>query len=54
MFYERKSIRGFTLIETIVIVLILALILIMAYPALKKIRENKPKVVEAPPAAALT
>jgi Tfp pilus assembly protein PilE len=52
MYYGRKAIRGFTLIEALILVLIVTLVVIMAYPAFKKIREARQKAAGPPPATA--
>jgi Tfp pilus assembly protein PilE len=52
MYYGRKAIRGFTLIEGLILVLILTLVVIMAYPAFKKIRDAKQKAAQSAAAPA--
>jgi Tfp pilus assembly protein FimT len=37
----RKGDRGLSLVETLVLILVAALVLIMAYPALRKILSSK-------------
>ncbi len=46
MNFPRKGDRGLTLVETLILILVAALVVIMAYPALKKILSSK----EQPPA----
>ncbi|MGD1031564.1 MAG: prepilin-type N-terminal cleavage/methylation domain-containing protein [Opitutaceae bacterium] len=51
----REYIRGFTLVEVIILLLIIALLLAMALPALQKVRQAKwerAQSSEAPPPAA--
>jgi Tfp pilus assembly protein FimT len=41
MHYPRKADRGLTLVETLILILVAALIVVMAYPALRKIISSK-------------
>jgi Tfp pilus assembly protein FimT len=41
MNYPRKGDRGLTLVETLILILVVALVVVMAYPALKKIISSK-------------
>jgi Tfp pilus assembly protein FimT len=41
MNFPRKGDRGMTLVETLILILVAALVVVMAYPALKKILSSK-------------
>jgi len=47
-----RSIRAFTLVEVMILLLIVALLLAMAIPALQKIRQAKQEHLAADPASA--
>jgi prepilin-type N-terminal cleavage/methylation domain-containing protein len=46
-----KRTRGFTLVEVMILLLIIALLLAMVIPALQKIKQAKEKPATEPPAA---
>jgi Tfp pilus assembly protein FimT len=41
MNFSRKGDRGMSLVETLILILVAALVLVMAYPALRKILSSK-------------
>jgi len=51
MKWMRRSIRGFTLVEVMILLVIIALLLAMAIPALQKIRQAKQERDKTPDSA---